>query len=90
VTADKAVAAFLWGLVPVVLGAVIVVLQNATTLLAGAPTWVFTAATVLLIVLAPAASYVGTYLTPNKLKVPVRVLMPAGVVADTTGEAPAL
>jgi hypothetical protein len=67
------VSAFWWGLVPVVLGAVVVVLQNATTLFAGAPTWVATTAAVLLVVLAPVASYVGAFKTPNLLKVPVTI-----------------
>ena len=80
---DKAAAAFLWGSVPVVLGAVIVVLQNATTLFAGAPAWVFTTAAVLLVILAPAASYAGAYQTPNKLKVSVQVLPSVVVVEDT-------
>ena len=82
-TTDKAVAAFLWGLVPVLLGAVIVVLQNATALFAGAPTWVFTAAAVLLVILAPVASYAGAWRVPNRMKVSVQVLPSAVVVEDT-------
>ena len=72
-TTAKAVSAFWWGLVPVVLGAVVVVLQNATTLFTGAPTWVATTAAVLLVVLAPVASYTGAYRTQNLLKVPVTI-----------------
>ena len=88
-TTDKATAALLLGLVPVVLGGVVVVLQNATTLFAGAPAWVFTAAAVLLVILGPVAGYVGAWLTPNRLKVPVQVLAPAVIVADTaTPEVP--
>jgi len=67
----------------VVLGAVIVVLQNATTLFAGAPSWVFTLAAVLLVILAPVASYAGAYLVPNRMKVNVQVLPTLGVVEDT-------
>lgn len=88
-TSAKALSAFWWGLIPVVLGAVVVVLQNATTLFAGAPTWVATTAAVLLVILAPIASYAGAYRTPNLLQVPIQVLTPAVVVEDTT-EAPPL
>ena len=90
-TAAKAAASFWWGLLPVVLGGVVLVLQNATTLLAGAPTWVINGAGVLLLILAPIASYAGAYRTPNRLRVPVQVLAPAVIVADTTdGETPTL
>ena len=73
-TTAKAVSAFWWGLVPVVLAAAVVVLQNATTLFTGAPTWVATTCAVLLLILSPVSSYIGTYRTPNKLKTPVMVL----------------
>ena len=87
-TAAKAAASFWWGLLPVVLGGVVLVLQNATTLLAGAPTWVINGAGVLLLILAPMASYAGAYQTPNRLKVSVQVLPSVVVVEDTTGDAP--
>ena len=73
-TPAKAWAALLWGLVPVLAAAVVVVLQNATTLFVGAPTWVLTTCAVLLLILSPVSSYIGTYRTPNKLKTPVMVL----------------
>jgi len=78
-TRDKAVAAFLWGLAPVLLGAALLVLEQATTLLAGAPAWVLTTCAVLLVILAPVASYIGAYRRPNLLRVPVQVLDPGQV-----------
>jgi hypothetical protein len=73
-TTGKASAAFLWGLAPVILGGIIVVLQNATTLFAGGPAWVYTTAAVLLVILGPVASYLGAYHTPNRLLVGVQTV----------------
>lgn len=70
-TTAKANAAFLWGLVPVLLGAVVEVLTQATTLFAGAPTWVLTTCAVVLVILGPVAAYVGTQRTANRLLQPV-------------------
>lgn len=72
----KTQAAVLYSLLPVLLGAVLTVLDQATTLFAGAPTWVFTLITVLLILLTPVAAAFGVYRTANKLLQPVQVLAP--------------
>lgn len=70
----KATAALLFGLIPVVLGGIIVMLKNATTLFAGGPTWVFVTAAILLIILGPVASYFAAYNTTNRLLVPVQII----------------
>jgi hypothetical protein len=66
-TTDKAKAGFLWGLFPVVLGAIIETLRQANLLFPDAPSWVLSACAAVLLILGPVASYVGVYLTPNRL-----------------------
>lgn len=72
-TTHKAWAAFLYGIGPVVLGAVIEVLHQSGTLLPGAPPWVAQVVAVTLLVLGPVASYWGTWRTPNLLLQPTEL-----------------
>lgn len=76
-TTAKATAGFLYGLIPVLLGAVVTVLTETDTLWPDAPPWVQAAVPVVLILLGPVLSYFGVNRTPNLLKQPVQVL-PAG------------
>jgi hypothetical protein len=71
-TEHKAYAA-LWGLIPIILGAVVEMLQQADTLFPDAPPWVLNVVAVVLIILGPVVSYLRVQATPNLLKQPVVV-----------------
>jgi hypothetical protein len=73
-TTAKAPAGFLYGLIPVLLGAVVTVLQTTDTLWPDAPPAVKSLIPVVLILLGPVLSYFGVNRTPNLLKQPVQVL----------------
>lgn len=73
-TTDKAAAAAVYGIGPVLLGALLEVLNSAGVIFPDAdPLWLRIIA-LLLIVLGPVASYYGAYRTPNRLKQPVQVV----------------
>lgn len=78
-TTAKATASFLYGLVPVVLGALVTVLQSTDTLWPDAPPWVKALVPVVLILLGPISSYFGAIRTPNQLEQSVQIV-------DTPGE----
>lgn len=73
-TTDKASAAAVYGLGPVLLGALIEVLNQAGVIFPDAdPLWLRIIALVL-VVLGPVASYYGAFRTPNLLRQPVQVV----------------
>ena len=78
----KATAAVLWGVVPVVLGAVVEALDQTGRLFPTAPTWVLSTVALLLVILGPIASYFGVKRTPNLLKVAVVIASDGAAPSD--------
>lgn len=73
-TTAKATAGFLYGLIPVLLGALVTVLQTSDTLWPTAPEWVKALVPVVLILLGPVLSYFGVNRTPNQLQQAVQIV----------------
>lgn len=80
-TTAKATAGFLYGLIPVVLGALVTVLQSTQTLWPDAPPWVKALIPVVLILLGPVSSYFGVNRTPNQLEQSVQIVDEPGAHA---------
>lgn len=73
-TTAKATAGFLYGLIPVVLGALVTILQSTDTLWPDAPPAVKAVIPVVIILLGPVLSYFGVQRTPNQLEQAVQIV----------------
>jgi hypothetical protein len=73
-TTAKATAGFLYGLIPVILGGLVTVLQTSDTLWPDAPVWVKAAVPLVLVLLGPVLSYFGVNRTPNQLQQAVQIV----------------
>jgi hypothetical protein len=73
-TTAKAMAGFLYGLIPVALGALVTILTETDTLWPDAPPWVKSLVPVILVLLGPVLSYFGVNRTPNQLQQSVQIV----------------
>lgn len=80
-TTAKATAGFLYGLIPVLVGALVTILQSTDTLWPDAPPAVKALIPVVIILLGPVASYFGVNRTPNQLQQAVQIVDEPGAHA---------